>query len=182
MTLYTQCGNLPHHQYSFVDSSFVRTDATGFEPCVWFGLVSMTGRSWGCTVMLECGAIYRNVPLHAMACTAEPENTWEPRDAQVWDCYGPQFTTYISDYLGPLDAGVRGKTTRGSYLFSAAPVGDAFTQYPEQAKEFTFLALDNGRYACLPTDRVLWTERSFTGPDPQWPTNIKRQTETYSSE
>jgi hypothetical protein len=65
--IYSLVGELPRHIYCFVDSTYTHTESQGFLPCVWFGLVSYPGRTWGCTVMLECGAIYRNVPAHAIA-------------------------------------------------------------------------------------------------------------------
>ena len=154
---------------------------------VWFGLVSYPGRAWGCTVLLEeSGAVFRNLPLHALA--SRPLDTfddWSVKDAQYWNCYGYEFHAHVYNYLSGLR--VAAKTAsgvhRGTYLLSVAPIGDAFSAVPEQAKEFTFVALDNGRYTAQPTDRVLVEDRSFTAnPDMVWPTDLVRQTEVYSAE
>ena len=59
---------------------------------VWFGLVSIPSRMWGCNVVLESGAIYRNLPLHALAACEQPEPMWTAKDAQTWDCYGYDFS------------------------------------------------------------------------------------------
>lgn len=174
--IYSGSGDLPHHLYVHVDSSFIRT-TTGFEPAVWFGLASKPGEMWGCHVMLECGAVYRNVPPHAIAFKPDP-CPWEPTAAQLWDCYGPQFSTHEYAYLKGLDA--QTKTHLGRYLFTAIPLFDGYTRAPDQSKEFMFLALDNGRLTIQPTDKVLFHDKSFTEPD--WPMNIKRQTDTYSCE
>ena len=45
--------SLPIHKYVWVDSSFIRAGGSGFEPAVWFGLVSQYGRTWGLNVVLE---------------------------------------------------------------------------------------------------------------------------------
>ena len=74
--IYSLVGELPRHIYCFVDSSFTHTWPNGFIPCVWFGLVSYPGRTWGCTVMLESGSIYRNVPAHAIAFSQFPAERW----------------------------------------------------------------------------------------------------------
>ena len=59
--------NLPHHLYVWVDSAFIRKGGKGFEPAVWFALRSEPNRAWGCTVMTEEGAVYRNLPPHSLS-------------------------------------------------------------------------------------------------------------------
>jgi hypothetical protein len=69
----------------------------------------------------------------------------------------------------------------GEYLFSVAPVGDAFSAAPDQGKEFTFVRLDNGRLTIQPTDYVLFQEKSFTSVE-GWPRGMKRSSEVWSCE
>jgi hypothetical protein len=192
LMLSTHVGQLPRHQYVWVDSDFTHEKPIGFVPAVWFGLVSYPGRAWGCTVMLECGAIYRALPPHALAFSDSPEIYWPVQMAQRWDCYGWNFTAHIYDYLDGLDCRVRIELDcpvrierytelDGQYLFSVAPVGDAFSAYPEQAKEFTFVRLDNDRLTVQPTNNLLFTEKSFTR-DVGWPTDLQRQSKVYHAE
>jgi len=149
--------------------------------------VGYPGRTWGCTVLFENGAIYRNLPPHALAFDNPPsEVDWTPQDAQTWDCYGWDFTMIEYSYLRGLDVLVRTKRKQaheGEYLFSAAPVGDGFSAHPEQAKEFSFIRLFNGRLTIQPTNNVLFRERSFTTHDlTTFPTDLKRQTDVWTSE
>jgi len=44
---YSLVGQLPHHLYVFIDSTFTHKEPAGFIPAVWFGLVSYPGRMWG---------------------------------------------------------------------------------------------------------------------------------------
>ena len=179
---YSQSGQLPTHQYCFVDASFI-SSRTGFIPCVWFGLVSIPGRMWGCTIMLECGAVYRAVPPHALAFQENPNPFWNDANAQTWDCYSRDFSTIEYTYL-------RGVTVeskdldeckhKGEYLFTAAPIDDGFSRYPEQAKEFMFIRTDGGRLTIQPTDMVLFHDASFATPE--WPKDLKTTTEIYSCE
>ena len=178
---YSQAGQLPHHQYCFVDARFI-SSGTGFVPCVWFGLVSIPGRMWGCTIMLECGAVYRAVPPHALAFHPTPELNWHLDHAQRWDCYGREFSTIEYTYLrgmGAIAKNCDGELL-GEYIFTAAPIDDGFSRYPEQAKEFMFIKLDIGRLTIQPTDKVLFIDPSFVTP--QWPKDLKTTTETYSCE
>jgi hypothetical protein len=182
MTLHTGSGSLPHHVYCLVDRAHVRLAGEGFEPCVWFGLRSYPSRAWGCHVLLECGAIVRDLPLHALAHHDDPA-PWDVTQAQRWDCYGWQFSLHAYSYLHGLEARARcaGDEVRGDYLFTAIPIGDGYTAEPGQSKEFVFLKLENGRFAAQPTNHVLFDDVSFTEPGP-WPENIKRQTDIYAVE
>lgn len=178
----TLVGALPRHLYVWVDSRISHREPCGYVPAVWFGLVSYPGRVWGCTVMLESGAIYRNLPPTAIAFRPDPKENWRLRQAQTWDCYGTGFTALEYPYLSGLRCAAKceGEDFQGSYLFTVAPVGDAFSAYPEQSKEFSFVELNNGRLTIQPTNHLLFTEKSFTRPD-GWPV-LRRQTETYHCE
>jgi hypothetical protein len=178
---FSQSGQLPHHQYCFVDARFI-SSRTGFIPCVWFGLVSIPGRMWGCTIMLECGAVYRAVPPHALAFHPQPESNWRCNESQRWDCYGREFSTIEYTYLRGVTAEVKagGLLYRGEYLFTAIPIDDGFSRHPEQAKEFCFIKLNNGRLTIQPTDKVLFCDHSFVTPE--WPTDLKTTTEIFSCE
>jgi len=163
----TASASLPFHQYVWVDRAFIRKDETGFEPAVWFGLHSHPGRAWGCTVMLECGAVYRNLPPHALAFSKTPQCPWTLSEALRWDCYGWQFALHRYAYL----VGLQARTKKGvlcDYLFTAIPVEDGFSDDPSQNKEFMFMKTAGNRLLILPTNDLLFVEKSFT-VDAGWP-------------
>lgn len=182
MSLYTGSGSLPHHVYCLVDRAHTRINGEGFEPCVWFALRSYPARAWGCHVMLECGAVVRDIPLHALAHKDNPA-LWTIKQAQTWDSYGWQFSLHAYSYLNGLEARARCNKVeeRGHYLFTAMPIGDGYTAEPAQSKEFMFLKLDNGRFTAQPTNFVLFDEVSFT-EDTGWPRDVKRQTDVWACE
>jgi hypothetical protein len=182
--------DLPRHLYVHVDSAFTHVEPCGFIPAVWFGLVSVPGRVWGCTVLLESGAIYRNLPPHALAFHDAPEQRWMARQSQVWNCYGTQFVAHEYRYLAGLSVIVNdlGEMRAGTYLFSACPMSDGFSAEPEQAKEFSFIRLENGRLTIQPTNNLMFIEGSFTKPRgsivfaTDFPAGLRRQTESWSCE
>jgi hypothetical protein len=107
---------------------------------------------------------------------------WEPQDAQVWDCYGHQFSVVEYPFLesaGPMKVRLLSKAEyMGKYLFTAIPMLDGYSLDPEQSKEFMFVALENGRFCSLPTNHVLVNDKSFIR-SLEWP-KLKRQTEVWS--
>lgn len=180
--LYTGSGNLPHHIYCYVDSSFVHKNAkpNTYEPCVWFAVHSKAGHAWGCHIMLECGAVYRGLPAHSLAFNKKPEMNWKLHDTQIWDCYGDQFSVIKYNYLNGQRAEIRSNKLFGRYLFTIIPMYDGFTQHPSQSKEFMFIELDNGRLTIMPTNELRFHDKSYTEGD--WPTDIKLNETTYRVE
>lgn len=181
MTIYSHAGSLPSHRYVWIEPNAIGTH--DWMRAVWFGLTSYPGRAWGCHVLLECGAVYRNVPLHRVA-HRKTEEPWRPQDAQTWDAYGWQFSAIEYLYLASNNVLVKlrdKREIRGEYWFTIVPVADAFSAAPEQSKEFYFCALDNGRITAQPTNHVLVEDRSFTDKL-EWPKFLTRQTDWFSSE
>jgi hypothetical protein len=179
--MYSVIGSLPKHQYVFVDSSFILKQDKGFLPAVWFGLVATPGRMWGLNLMFECGAVYRNIPPHAIAFNPSPPQ-WDESQSQMWDCYGYQFSLHEYNYLRGLEcnAFIGDINEEGEYLFTAAPYEDGFSDYPGQSKEFMFIRLYNGRLTIQPTNKVVFIEKSFT--DSSELLNFKLQETVYSCE
>lgn len=177
--IYAGGGSIPH-QYVWIQPQALGEH--GWIEGAWFGLCAHPGRAWGAHVVLECGAIYRNVPLHVLA-SRETETAWTPPDASTWDVYGVEFSVTVYDYLYStrLEARTRsGATHLGEYICTVIPIGDSYSAAPEQAKEFLLCRLDNGRYTLQPTNYVLIHDRSFTRP--AWPTWLRRQTDRVSVE
>ena len=176
--IYSGAGPLPRHTYCYVEpGTFGNAE---WERVAWFGLVSHPGRTWGCHVLLESGAVYRNVPLHRLAHDFNMLS-WSPSDAQTWDCYGHQFSVVEYPFLEAVPMGVKLRNkqeVRGRYLFTAIPMLDGFSLEPEQSKEFYFIKLDNGRFTAQPTNHILVQDKSFTTIT-DWP-KLERQTKTWS--
>ena len=189
--LNTVVGSLVTHRYVWVDTTFTHTvtQTPRFQPAVWFGLVSLPGRMWGCTVLLESGAVYRALPPMAIAFIQISDNGGDDDDtyeeaAQTWDCYGTDFSVIEYPYLSGLSCLAKTDTIvrPGRHLFAVAPVGDPFSAQPEQAKEFHFIQLDSGRLTIQPTNRVVYQNASFTSTNASFPVGMKLQTDIYRCE
>lgn len=182
------------HLYVYVNTEFTHKDPIGFIPAVWFGLRANPGCIWGCHVLFENGACYRNVPIHALRFGAKGGikgilQNWTPKEAQKWDCYGSDFSLVNYTYLEPLECVCRIGSDifpGGEYLFTVVPCGDGYSEEPEQNKEFTFVALQHGPIRVAPTNMVLFRDRSFTTEMEEsvreFPRDLKIQTEKWSCE
>jgi len=182
----THASNLPRHLYVKCDMEFVSDgQKQGIEDVVWFGLTAIPGRAWGCTIMLKCGALYRGLPLHALAHGEIAIMDWDINDAQRWDCFGWNFSVLEYDYLMGLSCKVwiasRKTWEVGRYLFTAEPYGDGFSMSPSQTKSHHFIALNNGRITAVPGNNVLWRESSFTtqSEKPKW---LRTQSQVWNGE
>jgi len=183
MTLYTHSGPLPAHRYVWVEPN--ACGSHDWLRGVWFGVTSFPGRAFGCHIMLESGAVYRNVPLHRLATRKDALSEWSAADAQTWDAYGYQFSVLEYPFLQAMDGRVRLQNATehsGTYLFTMVPIGDGFSASPEQSKEFYFFELQCGRFTAQPTNHVLMQDRSFCDKNAEWPTFLRRQTEWFSAE
>jgi len=181
MTLHTHSGSLVTHQYVWIDPGAIGEQ--DWIRGVWFGITCYPGRAFGCHVLLECGAVYRNVPLHQLSAVRDAP-LWSPTQAQTWDAYGYQFSITEYPFLANMNARVRlqdDSEHAGHYLFTLVPVGDPFSAAPEQSKEFYFVQLDSGRFTAQPTNQVLIDDRSFC-TTLEWPTFLKRQRGWHSAE
>ncbi len=176
--------NLPKHIYTNVDTAFTHKDSLGHMPAIWFAITSTPGRAWGCHVLLDNGAIYRNLPLHALNFFPEAAaDAWSLKQAQQWDCYGWNFETIEYTYLRGLRCRAEcwGDVYYGKYLFTAAPFDDGFSDDPEQSKEFLFIKLDSGRVTAQPTNKVMIFDDSFHKAT-DWPSGLKVSKSIYSVE
>jgi hypothetical protein len=172
----TLLANLPRHHYIYVcNEALSQNQRAGVTRASWFGLVSLPNKVWGATVLLENGAVYTPVPLHAIR--TESSKTadyavWTPRDAQRWDCFGYDFTVIEYEQLAgrDVDAYINKEWLKANYLFTAQHYGDSYSQTPEQAKQYHFVDVHGLGVAALPTNCCVFHDRCFTKPDgkPDW--------------
>lgn len=186
--LYTSIGNIPKHQYVYVDSNLTHKEDLGMIPAIWFGLVSHPGRIWGCNVLLECGAIYRNVPIFGISCQKVPDRKRYIAEYQRWNCYGKQFTTLEYTYfhglqMSRLDSKTKKIAENGIYIFTASHVDDGFSEEPSQAKEFHFCySIEDGRVFVMPTDLLVVHDDSFVEMNFEQMSKLKNQIVFYTCE
>lgn len=173
--------SLPTHRYVHVRGDEI-LGKEGWVPAVWFGVSSTPGRALGCHVILENGAMLSDLPLHWLG-TRPHETLLE--SCQAWDCFGYELCVTEINYLNLLtahilDAKHQELPLRGKSWFSIDWVDNGWSSYPEQHKLLHLLACSDGSLRLLPTDRILWEDKSFTVIDGV--PKIMRQTREWSVE
>lgn len=165
------------------------SDRTGVEEAYAFAIQSHPGRALAFHVMLQSGAHYRGVPIHAIA--LRPGAIGRAlQDCQMWDCFSSRPVVTVFQYLK--DHAAIACTAAGrmdaTYLFTVdwlpdSPERPGFLACPEQTKCAHVLAMSDGNLAALPTNRVLWKDGYFVGSAPLAPERgYTVQDATYSAE
>ena len=164
------------------------------EDCIIFGLASIAGRALLFHAIMENGAIFYRLPIHAFLQRGYKVDD-VPRarldELELWNCfsYYPAVTTF--DILGGQSGKYLGKDKKwykGHYLFTidfAHPesniVDTDHSEIPHEHKCAHILALENGNYAAQPNNRVIWSIPSFTVKD-EIPYDWKTQTYDWTVE
>ena len=164
------------------------------EDCIIFGLASIAGRALLFHAIMENGAIFYRLPIHAFLQRGYKIDE-VPRarldELELWNCfsYYPAVTTF--DILGGQSGKYLGKDKKwykGHYLFTidfAHPesniVDTDHSEIPHEHKCAHILALENGNYAAQPNNRVIWSIPSFTVKD-EIPYDWKTQTYDWTVE
>ena len=164
------------------------------EDCIIFGLASIAGRALLFHAIMENGAIFYRLPIHAFLQRGyKVDDVLRARldELELWNCfsYYPAVTTF--DILGGQSGKYLGKDKKwykGHYLFTidfAHPesniVDTDHSEIPHEHKCAHILALENGNYAAQPNNRVIWSIPSFTVKD-EIPYDWKTQTHDWTVE
>lgn len=165
------------------------SDRQGMEEAYAFAISSVPGRALAFHVMLQSGAHYRHVPIHALALTPDaPERSLG--DCQLWDSFSFRPEVHVFAYLRDHECvcHLRSGQADGTYLFTVDWLPDSwlhpgFVMQPEQNKCAHVIALADGNLAALPTNRIAWRDAYFIGahPTPHL-MGYKVQEEVYQAE
>lgn len=166
------------------------SNRTGVEEAYAFAVQSIKGRAIGFHCMLQSGAHYRGVPIHAIALSPDAAEA-SLGDCQLWDCFSSRPVVTVFDYLRDHQCICYPRThgpQSGVYLFTVdwlpdSPDRPGFVLLPEQNKCAHVIALENGNLCALPTNRIAWRDGYFIGsnPDPRGK-GYRVQTDVYHAE
>ena len=167
------------------------------EDCVVFAIASIPGRAILFHALLTNGAIYWRLPISAFVqrrnsdilCGTQMEHQ-DLEDLELWNSFSYYPSVTVFDFLKGQRCKYIGKSKKfyhGEYLFTidwAHPESNILdtehSEIPHEHKCGHVLALDNGNYAIMPNNRILWNVPSFTTSS-HWP-DYKVQTSKWNVE
>lgn len=167
----------------FVRNEFLHDldlEFTGFVPAIMIGVSSRPGLALGFHIILDCGAVFWHVPIHAL-CWKEDAPLEKVDVLQLWNCFSYSIAVTCFSYLADLRVAYLRKDRKwsnGNYICTFDWCGDShrdldlsLAEIPDEHKCAHFIRLDSGNFALQPNNRIRWFESSFVVKDfPMKPT------------
>lgn len=171
--------NIPYIK-AWVKNSFIKTAPEGYTECYIHSLTALKNRPHLLNIHTVDGAVYSRLPIQAFfhKPPTEEASLLAPESLEPWGVIGDETQVIQLRYLKDYFPRVLGIDTFGRYLFSVEALAGGFAEDPEQSKTLHMLALENGQFALLPNNSLLFRDRHFT-EDPTESQAYKRNTEYF---
>ena len=157
--------NLPFHLYVNVKNSFLGPDMPeGVTPGIWHGVYSRESQVLMCHVLLESGANWSGLPLHALSFTHDFRFSSEK--LMPWGAMGTETVVWSSRYLHGLACEVHAPIAApGRHTGLVVDWADGFSRYPQEHKPLNLVLLEAGQFALLPNNYLTYKDAHFVDPD-----------------
>lgn len=146
----------------YVDNHYLGLTDCKLTKAYFYGITSIPGRQFLCHVMLEDGSNWYGLPLVAL-CTQNHFVPMQVSDYQAYDCFSYTIDLIRFDFLR--DQRLKTTLGEGRYLFTVISLDPdtkaPFSEFPEQAKTFVFVELDNGAIITVPNNYIQWTDKAL---------------------
>jgi hypothetical protein len=150
---------LPHHFYVKVNNKHLGPNMPdGFTEGIWHGIHSREGQMLMCHVMLETGAHWSGIPLHALSTT---NYFFAPDLVMPWYAMGEQIIAVQLPYLEGLKATDRNHNV-GRHTGIMIDWADGYSRYPQEHKPLNLISLDSGPFVLMPNNYVIYKDKHFT--------------------
>jgi len=130
-----------------------------------FGVASVPGQAIGFHVLLENGAQYGRLPIHALLAHCRAGSIQDLRDIETWDCPSASVSCITYDFLAgkKVEALIMGQWKTGEYLFTLDWHASAYADGVGDLgwKCAHILKLDVGCFAALPNNKIRWHDKAF---------------------
>lgn len=135
-----------------------------YQDCAIFGAYSATNEALTFHIMLDNGAVFSRVPIHAL-CWQECEMR-SLSTLQSWDCFSEKITTVAYDFLRYCRCKVllpQQEEAWGEYAgLTFDWYGNPWSECPWQYKCLHLIKLDEGNFTLQPNNHILWINQAFT--------------------
>jgi hypothetical protein len=190
--MYLNC-NFPLLKANFrLEFAYNLERKAGLVPCMIFGVASIPGRALGFHCMLENGAQFARMPLHAFRVGKHEGDDTTPllSDLEAWDAlsYDVSCTQYAYLKNMACEYWVKDKGWVKAQYFATIDFAEnperltTFSEMPDEHKCAHVLIREDGNIAAQPNNRIRWIDKAFiTAPFVERP-DFKVNTHVFESE
>jgi hypothetical protein len=153
--------NLPFHIYVNVKNSFLGEKMPdGVTSGIWHGIYTREGQILQCHVLLESGANWSGLPLHAISTS----NIFEHQQEVVspWGCMGKEIEAWHCTYLEGLECIMHKPIqSTGRHTGIVIDWSDGFSRYPQEHKPLNLIQLETGQFSLIPNNYATYKDKHF---------------------
>ena len=169
----TRLGDIPPFE-CVVRREFLRAHKDGhgeYENGIAIGAVVRKDAALCFTVLLESGALWYELPIHAVALKEGP--TIALPTAQMWDCLSDNWTAHCYDHLRHLNVSVKLNGNddldpmMGDYMFTIDFMDSFYADHPGEHKTLNIIGMPTGAIVAYPNNRCVFADKTFTKPLPR---------------
>lgn len=155
------CNNIPAIK-CFLRKEFVSDseDIPNYLNCIIFGVHTIKNQAMTFVAMIENGAVYTKLPLHAF-CWKKDAPQRDLNILMIYDSFSYSNSVIEYDYLKYMNCEFftsDGDKYKGQYMFTLEPYGSERAEDPQFYKPFHFIKMDEGNFASQPTNRIIWDD------------------------
>ena len=160
--------NLPGHIYVWVNNKYLGPKMPkGYTYGLWHGIHSREGQILMAHVLLETGAHWSGLPLHAMSNFHGPTE-WEEKPPELlmpWTAMGPHIEAWDAKYLDGLKVECFRQGYTGIHTGIIIDWSGRFDEHPQEHKPLNLISLDDGQFALHPNNYCKFTDDHFIDHD-----------------
>jgi len=158
--------NLPYHLYVKVRNDFLGPDMpSGFTSAIWHGIYCRPGQVPLAHVILESGAHWSGLPIHAITTDSISHET---SSLVPWGGMGENLDVWHARYLEGLTVSIlKPFRERGRHTGIIVDWCDGFSRYPQEHKPLSLINVSSGQFALLPNNYFLLHDAHFVDPASQ---------------
>lgn len=131
----------------------------GYTPAIWHGLYCRPGQIPSVHVLLESGAHWSGLPLHAIS-TSEFKH--DEHSLVPWGGMGENLDVWHARYLeGLVISTAKPFKERGRHTGIMVDWNDGFSRYPQEHKPLSLVNLESGQFALLPNNYFVIHDAHF---------------------
>jgi len=153
--------NLPFHIYVNINNGFLGSNMpNGTTAGIWHGVYCRPGQILMCHVLLESGANWSGLPIHALSISNNFQ--YGSNELMPWAAMGEDLDIFYSKYLEGLECETRESISeKGRHTGIIIDWKDGFSRYPQEHKPLNVIELRTGQFAMLPNNFILYKDKHF---------------------